>query len=180
MSVSGFSDLSLYESRLNAINRVREAQEKSFNLIKESSNTASAVGDVIDQGFNQGFNQSQNQSQNQSPSQNQGFNQSQNQNQSYNQNQSQGRAQNPPTTGSSTISGILNSILPNRSGRGESKGEAQGSLKERLGKISQPLASLMEAYDIDSEKLIILMVMWVLFNEKADKTLLLALGYLLL
>ena len=53
-------------------------------------------------------------------------------------------------------------------------------LKEQLKEVTSPLKGIMDYLDLDSEKIIIIMVMWVLFNEKSDKTLLLALGYLLL
>jgi hypothetical protein len=50
-----------------------------------------------------------------------------------------------------------------------------------VSSTAEPLNKLLDAFDIDGEKLIILLVMWMIFNERSeDKTLLLALGYLLL
>lgn len=60
-----------------------------------------------------------------------------------------------------------------------------GSLGEMVqnavSSASQPAAQLLDSFGIDGEKLIILMIMWAVFNEHKDnKLLLMALGYLLL
>ena len=60
------------------------------------------------------------------------------------------------------------------------KGGSFDNIKEQINNASGPLKDIMERLGLDSEKLIIIMIMWMLFNEKEDKTLLLALGYLLL
>ncbi|MEG2174417.1 MAG: hypothetical protein RR135_02895 [Oscillospiraceae bacterium] len=62
----------------------------------------------------------------------------------------------------------------------DSLGGLGETLHTTLSSVSEPLSKLMDTFDIDGEKLIILMVMWIVFNEKGDKTLLMALGYLLL
>lgn len=55
------------------------------------------------------------------------------------------------------------------------------TLRGSIATASKPLSDLLDAFSIDGEKLLILLVMWVIFNERSDnKTLLLALGYLLL
>jgi len=55
------------------------------------------------------------------------------------------------------------------------------SVQNTVSSVSQPIADLLDSFGIDGEKLVILMVMWAVFNEhKENKTLLLALGYLLL
>lgn len=59
-------------------------------------------------------------------------------------------------------------------------GEAAGlgdSLRGSIASASKPLSDLLDAFSIDGEKLLILLVMWVIFNERSDnKTLLLATG----
>ena len=60
------------------------------------------------------------------------------------------------------------------------KGGSFESIKAQVNEAASPFKNLMEKMGLDSEKLIIIMIMWMLFNEKEDKTLLLALGYLLL
>ena len=71
--------------------------------------------------------------------------------------------------------------LLNRQGMGESIGGMGKSLQDSVASVSQPIADILDSFGIDGEKLIILMVMWAVFNEHPeDKTLLLALGYLLL
>ena len=55
------------------------------------------------------------------------------------------------------------------------------SVQRTISSVSQPVADLLESFGIDGEKLIILLIMWAIFNEHQDnKLLLMALGYLLL
>ena len=71
--------------------------------------------------------------------------------------------------------------LLKRQGMGESLGRMGQSLQSTVSSVSQPIADILDSFGIDGEKLIILMVMWAVFNEQKDnKTLLLALGYLLI
>lgn len=71
--------------------------------------------------------------------------------------------------------------LLKRQGLGESLGGMGQSLHNTVSSVSQPIADILDSFGIDGEKLIILMVMWAVFNEsKENKTLLLALGYLLI
>ncbi|HIT18652.1 MAG TPA: hypothetical protein IAB57_03455 [Candidatus Fimivivens faecavium] len=65
-------------------------------------------------------------------------------------------------------------------GLGSTASSLGDSLTEAISSVSEPVAKLLDAFDIDGEKLIILMIMFIIFNERGDKTLLLALGYLLL
>ncbi|MEG1774061.1 MAG: hypothetical protein RR320_04330 [Oscillospiraceae bacterium] len=65
-------------------------------------------------------------------------------------------------------------------GMTDSFGSLGDTLQSTVSSVSEPLSKLLDAFDIDGEKLIILIVMWIVFNERGDKTLLLALGYLLL
>ena len=71
--------------------------------------------------------------------------------------------------------------LLKRQGMGDSLGNMGQSLQSTVSSVSQPIADILDSFGIDGEKLIILMVMWAVFNEQKDnKTLLLALGYLLI
>lgn len=82
-----------------------------------------------------------------------------------------------PAQGASGALGSLLSFL------GGGKDGAAGGLGEgvasALSAVSTPAQKVLDALGLDGERLIILMVLLVLLNEKADKTLLLALGYLL-
>ena len=66
---------------------------------------------------------------------------------------------------------------------GPGRGSHQAALDASMAVFGarQAVSDLLDAFSIDGEKLLILLVMWVIFNERSDnKTLLLALGYLLL
>lgn len=65
-------------------------------------------------------------------------------------------------------------------GVAESFGGLGETLHNTISSVSEPISGLLDSFGIDGETLIILLVMWVIFNERGDKTLLLALGYLLL
>lgn len=75
----------------------------------------------------------------------------------------------------------ISSILKGLGGKegGGSLGSLGDSLTSTLSSVAEPVSKLLDAFDIDGEKLIILMIMFIIFNERGDKTLLLALGYLL-
>ena len=76
-------------------------------------------------------------------------------------------------------SGLLD--LLRRQGLGDSVSGLGETLQSTISSVSEPLSNLLGSFGIDGEKLIILLVMWAIFNEhKENKTLLLALGYLLL
>jgi hypothetical protein len=79
---------------------------------------------------------------------------------------------------SSRPAGLLN-LLRTR-GVADSFGGLGETLHNTISSVSEPLSGLLDTLGIDGETLIILLVMWVIFNERGDKTLLLALGYLLL
>lgn len=73
---------------------------------------------------------------------------------------------------------ILSRFLGGKAGGLGSLGE---TLQSTITSASQPAAEILNSFGIDGEKLIILMIMWVIFNEHKDnKLLLMALGYLLL
>lgn len=76
-------------------------------------------------------------------------------------------------------SGLLD--LLRRQGLGDSFGGLGETLQSTISSVSEPLSGLLDSFGIDGEKLVILLVMWAIFNEHKDnKMLLMALGYLLL
>ncbi len=85
-----------------------------------------------------------------------------------------------PFSGSGPFAG-LGSLGEKLSGLfgGASSGGHGSVLGEFLGEDS-PIAKVLEALHIDSERLLLIGLLLVLLNEKADRTLLLALVYLLL
>lgn len=84
---------------------------------------------------------------------------------------------NSQNTGSS--SGILD--LLRRQGLGDSVSGLGNTIQSTISSVSEPISNILDSFGIDGEKLVILLVMWVVFNEHKDnKTLLMALGYLLL
>lgn len=88
----------------------------------------------------------------------------------------QGMNQNAPRSGGSGLLDLLR-----RQGLGDSVSGLGETLQNTISSVSEPLSNLMESFGIDGEKLIILLVMWAIFNEHKDnKMLLMALGYLLL
>ena len=100
--------------------------------------------------------------------------------------QGQGRQgrQGPPNRGPNRqeppgLAGLLERIRSPGGFADEAANLGEG-LNSALRSASEPLAQLLDAFDLDGEKLLILMVMWLIFREKGDKSLLLALGYLLL
>ncbi len=71
--------------------------------------------------------------------------------------------------------------LLKRQGMGERISGLGETVQNTVSSVSRPLAELLESFGIDGEKLIILMVMWAVFNQNKDnKALLMALGYILL
>ena len=71
--------------------------------------------------------------------------------------------------------------LLKRQGLGDGIGGLGKTVQNTVSSVSQPLSQLLESFGIDGEKLIILLVMWAVFNnDRENKTLLMALGYLLL
>ena len=95
--------------------------------------------------------------------------------------QSRGQAPgSPPAPGKQSGANGLLDLSRGGLGGGEAAGLGD-SLRGSIASASKPLSDLLDAFSIDGEKLLILLVMWVIFNELSDnKTLLLALGYLLL
>lgn len=88
----------------------------------------------------------------------------------------QGMNQNAPRSGGSGLLDLLR-----RQGLGDSVSGLGETLQSTISSVSEPLSNLMESFGIDGEKLVILLVMWAIFNEHKDnKMLLMALGYLLL
>ena len=94
-------------------------------------------------------------------------------------NQLFGQRSSPVGPKSAAPNGIAD--LLKRQGLGERIGGLGETVQSTVSSVSQPLTDLLESFGIDGEKLIILMVMWSVFNNSKDnKTLLMALGYLLL
>lgn len=88
----------------------------------------------------------------------------------------QGMNQNMPRSGGSGLLDLLR-----KQGLGDSVSGLGETLQNTISSVSEPLSNLMESFGIDGEKLVILLVMWAIFNEHKDnKMLLMALGYLLL
>lgn len=93
------------------------------------------------------------------------------------------RAQGNPQQNTAPQGGIPRGIMDllSRQGLGGSLGGISESVQSTISSVSQPVADLLESFGIDGEKLIILLIMWAIFNEHQDnKLLLMALGYLLL
>lgn len=89
---------------------------------------------------------------------------------------SQGGNQSAPRPGAP---GLLDMLR--KQGIGDSLGGLGETLQSTISSVSEPLSGLLDTFGIDGEKLVILLVMWVIFSEHKDnKTLLMALGYLLL
>lgn len=88
----------------------------------------------------------------------------------------QGVNQSVPRSGGSGLLDLLR-----RQGLGDSVSGLGDTLQNTISSVSEPLSNLMDSFGIDGEKLVILLVMWAIFNEHKDnKMLLMALGYLLL
>lgn len=88
------------------------------------------------------------------------------------------RQNEPPFQGSNSPQDILSQILGGKTG---GFGPLGDTLQSTIASASQPAAELLKSFGIDGEKLIIMMIMWAVFNEHKDnKLLLMALGYLLL
>ena len=84
----------------------------------------------------------------------------------------------PPFQSGNSPQDILSQILGGKTG---GFGQLGDTLQSTIASASQPAAELLKNFGIDGEKLIIMMIMWAVFNEHKDnKLLLMALGYLLL
>lgn len=89
---------------------------------------------------------------------------------------SQSGNQNTPRPGGSGLLDLLR-----KQGLGDSVSGLGETLQNTISSVSEPISGLLESFGIDGEKLVILLVMWAIFNEHKDnKMLLMALGYLLL
>ncbi len=76
-------------------------------------------------------------------------------------------------------SGLLDMLR--KQGLGDSVSGLGETLQNTISSVSEPISGILEGFGIDGEKLVILLVMWAIFNEHKDnKMLLMALGYLLL
>lgn len=100
----------------------------------------------------------------------------QNQNGGGQRSASQSVNQSAPRPG---VAGLFDMLR--KQGLGDSIGGLGETLQSTISSVSEPLSGLLDTFGIDGEKLVILLVMWVIFSEHKDnKTLLMALGYLLL
>lgn len=153
----GFSDAATMSMQKEALRRVREMQRKAQQSL-EGSEPVSPAPNTNDKRFQQ-----QNTPPN-SPS-----------------NSYQRQKNSPPTLQNrqnSSPQDIFSKLLGGKSADLGSLGDA---VQNAISSASQPAAQLLDSFGIDGEKLIILMVMWAVFNEHKDnKLLLMALGYLLL
>ncbi len=172
------NDLLLYESRQRAIERVRKMQEESQKRVSDEEmwENKSPVENKGGQNTENNIRRA-NDTNNNYSSNNSSLNNFQNRNNTSGFNQYNNFRNSQNSFNSSTGKGGIVSLLENFT---KGNNGALNFLKGQLGEITGPLKGIMDYMDLDSEKLIIIMVMWMLFNEKADKTLLLALGYLLL
>ena len=174
------NDLLFYESRKRAIERVKKMQDDSRKKVSEGEDVQnSSYSDYEKNADNRGMNRNQTGGFGKNSAEAGYGNYQNNQNTyGYNQYNNYGNYKSGNNTfNSSNNRGGISSLLENFT---KGNGNTLNFLKGQVGEITGPLKGIMDYLDLDSEKLIIIMVMWMLFNEKADKTLLLALGYLLL
>lgn len=100
----------------------------------------------------------------------------QNQNSGGQRGSHQGGNQNTSRPGGS---GLLDMLR--KQGLGDSVSGLGETLQNTISSVSEPISGILDSFGIDGEKLVILLVMWAIFNEHKDnKMLLMALGYLLL
>lgn len=100
----------------------------------------------------------------------------QNQNSGGQRNASQSTNQSTSRPGAA---GLLDMLR--KQGLGDSVSGLGETLQSTISSVSEPISGLLDSFGIDGEKLVILLVMWAIFNEHKDnKMLLMALGYLLL
>lgn len=80
---------------------------------------------------------------------------------------------NNSNSGSISADSIMDTVAGLKNNFGE-------TITNTLSSVTSPVTQIMDAFGIDSDKLIIIALILILLNEKSDKTLLLALGYLLI
>lgn len=78
----------------------------------------------------------------------------------------------------SDIKGIFEGLF-SQEGQG-SFSSIGDSLQKAIGSASSPALKLLDSFGIGGEELLILMVMYMVFKERGDTSMLLALGYLLI
>lgn len=76
------------------------------------------------------------------------------------------------------IKGLFEGLF-SQEGRG-SFSSIGDSLQKAIGSASSPALKLLDSFGIGGEELLILMIMYMVFKERGDTSLLLALGYLLI
>lgn len=95
-----------------------------------------------------------------------------------------GRSPGMMPQGQNSADNIVNRLIRGLSSSGSQGGSLfdsiGGSVQDALASVSGPVTRALEALHIDNERLVILVIMLLVLNEHGDKTLLLALGYLLL
>lgn len=176
MTVTDFSDAQTLSLREQALNRVREMQQKAQRSLEQSNNKASMSPVFSDQNNAPEYHDIPNAPSAQPVSQ---------RNFASNNIFSQLFGAAPPNMRGnirrSQAAPQNISDLIRRRGLGDSIENLGETVQSTVASVSRPLADLMESFGIDGEKLVILLVMWAVFNEhKENKTLLMALGYLLL
>ena len=182
----------------DAVRRVREMQRQAMANLEKTKST-----------FEQNQNNSQIEYEPETPSENLNYKQNSEQAQSNNKNQNsqnnkhnnnfgnnngngyiganqifgrQPYPSNPPnfqnSQGKSPL-GLLNGLFSkNSDNKGGFSDLINGLIPKRDG--NSPISKILDALDLDTEKLIIIVLIILLLNDGADYTLILALGYILL
>ena len=91
-----------------------------------------------------------------------------------------GRKQSAAAPKEGPLQALFSSLLKKESASGESLSHLGQGLRDAIASASEPAARLLDTFGIGGEELIILLVMALVFREKGETSLLLALGYLLL
>ena len=79
---------------------------------------------------------------------------------------------------SSDVKGLFESLME-KDGQKSFLSLSDG-LQKAIGSAASPAKRLLDAFNIGGEELLILMIMYTVFKERGDASLLLALGYLLI
>ncbi|MEG0899113.1 MAG: hypothetical protein RSD67_00010 [Oscillospiraceae bacterium] len=157
----GYTGDDVLRMQQEAIKRVKEMQKRADYSLNQSNNSSFTVPPQnLNEQFTKPINQNTNNNINQSAEfANKNFD-----------NQSTGFS--PPKQNNST-----NNFLHNLLNGGLS--QSTQSLTDIPKKAFSSITSILEGFGIDNEKLILIVLIYLLANEGEDKTLLLALGYLL-
>jgi len=78
------------------------------------------------------------------------------------------------------LGALLSPLLGRAPNGGGSLSSLGDGLQSAISAASQPVGQLLDSFGVGGEELMILLVMYAIFRERGDPSLLLALGYLLL